>query len=251
MRTVHFHGHIHPAMLKFTMKNHPSLDWHDAEVGDVKFHVLFDSGIIKISCEVEQFDKALHGYVLYRRALEVSRATADLSGFSLGIELTVIIDKFSEEDRDPVAIEFRNQSLSNICTACPFGTREFDTVYRLLLETPALMFALHDLGLALSRRSHTSASCARAIEALRDYFVSSVDDRKQGWTKLHANLNVSKDYVKFITDHSAGPRHGSLVSISAADSTIIFERTWTIMNRFFEFRKHGNIQLSTIDFPVL
>lgn len=156
-------------------------------------------------------------------------------------------------------IEHRQPYLANLCSVVSthavdkfkdVADTNFNEVLFSLCHRPELLFALHDLNLALTHKIQQPTHCARAIEGLRSYFGPE-DARKNAWEEMRDSLNLSQPYVQFITDQSRGPRHGSLLDISAADSRAALERTWTIVNRFLEFRKRGDKKLPLTEFPLL
>jgi len=71
------------------------------------------------------------------------------------------------------------------------------------------------------------------------------------WAKMRSALNLTEEYLKYITDLSKGPRHGERTRIEGESTTEITRRSWIIMNRFIEYRKRGNQDLPTSDFPLL
>jgi hypothetical protein len=110
--------------------------------------------------------------------------------------------------------------------------------------------ALNDLVTANTLPHYSPVTCARTIEGLRHLIAPGLQP-KDGWSSLRQNLNIDENYLKFITDHSKGPRHGDPQHIPGAITTDIITRTWVIMNRFLEYRKRGNDALPISEFPML
>lgn len=68
---------------------------------------------------------------------------------------------------------------------------------------------------------------------------------------MRSKLNLSLDYLKLMTDTSTAPRHGDSAHISGTITVEIAERTWTVFNRFLEYKKLGDQKLPEAEFPVL
>jgi hypothetical protein len=76
-------------------------------------------------------------------------------------------------------------------------------------------------------------------------------DQPRAWAAMQAALNISQPYQKRISALSTSPRHADRSFINGADVTEALKRTWTVMNRFFEYRKRGKKPLVPPDFPLL
>lgn len=77
------------------------------------------------------------------------------------------------------------------------------------------------------------------------------DSRRGAWAAMQAALNISESYQKWVTDLSAKPRHADRSYQTGIDVREALKRTWTIMNRFLEYRRRGNIPLTPPEFPKL
>jgi hypothetical protein len=64
-------------------------------------------------------------------------------------------------------------------------------------------------------------------------------------------LNLDLDYLKLISDASTNPRHGVPERAGGLLCSEVVLRTWNVMNRFFEYRKRGNVPLPLAEFPLL
>jgi hypothetical protein len=64
-------------------------------------------------------------------------------------------------------------------------------------------------------------------------------------------LNLSPSYQKFVTQLSAGPRHGDPAVIASSETMESFVRTWNIMDRYIEYRLRKNTPLTSPEFPEL
>jgi hypothetical protein len=109
---------------------------------------------------------------------------------------------------------------------------------------------IHDLVDCIVNPLDSEMNCGRAIEGLAQLLLPGAEP-KQRWIRLREALNLDRSYTQPISDASAGPRHGAIEPQSLDLIVEIRRRSWTIANRFFEFRKRGNINLVDPDFPLL
>jgi hypothetical protein len=68
---------------------------------------------------------------------------------------------------------------------------------------------------------------------------------------MRENLRVDRSYLQLITDQSKAPRHGDVQAIEALVTEEVAKRCWTIMNRYFEFKKRGGSPLPLSEYPLL
>src|SRR5262249_11673992 len=111
--------------------------------------------------------------------------------------------------------------------------------------------ALRDLTEGLRQAYTGGIAAARAMDGIRNYFIPADGNEKQGWALMRQARHASGYYVKTITEQSKGPRHADWFATeeqAAKDGT---KRAWILMNRFLEYRKRNNQQLSLSEFPLL
>ena len=68
---------------------------------------------------------------------------------------------------------------------------------------------------------------------------------------MRQNLRIEEAYLKFISTHATGPRHGDRVHIPPDITRELAMRSWVVMNRFLEFKKRGGAPLPASEFPML
>ena len=68
---------------------------------------------------------------------------------------------------------------------------------------------------------------------------------------MRENLNIQKAYLRFISDASAKARHANRNYIPPRIVSEVLKRSWTIMDRYLEYRKGGNTRLSADQFRLL
>jgi hypothetical protein len=133
----------------------------------------------------------------------------------------------------------------------PEERKNLEKVLLIVFGDPRIFMALNDLILANTLPHHAPTNCARVLEGLRTVMTPDGMGRDKGWPILRQNLQMDRTYLEFITEHSTGPRHGDRSHISGDVTMAIVGRTWTIMNRFLEFKKRGDTQLPLVEFPML
>jgi len=252
MVKVRFTGRIFPAAINISIDNHPATNWKSPDLGlDMTFRVQIKNNNITIECEMNRFDGASHVTPLFMRAHDIARATVDLISFSTGNGLVVILDTFTDPNGITTSLAAQQPTLAALATAINGEAGSYDKVLRILLTEPPLFIALRDLIDAITIPHSSPANCARAVEALRAYFVPSGGQPSDGWNKLRENLQISKAYLEVITDTSKGPRHGDHAHIPGSITSDVATRAWTVMNRFFEYQKRGAQPLPLSEFPML
>lgn len=207
---------------------------------------------IHVECDVNRYsDGDLP--ILLVRSRDLAQAIIDLACFSEGLGAIVVIERFIGTDGRTQEIVPQDKSLAMRCTAFRLGLApnpNFTAVLNLVLREPPLFMALNDLILAITIPHHAPVNCGRAIDGIRN-MISQDPDKAKSWDAMRGYLNLSKDYIKLITETSIGPRHGDRTYIPGSSTSEVIQRSWVVMNRFFEFRKRGNQPLPLTEFPLL
>ena len=112
---------------------------------------------------------------------------------------------------------------------------------------------LHWLTSTLAQPYLWQINCHLAVEGIGRLVSPNEDDTKRRWLNLRAALNLSEDYVHLISEASKGPRHANLVDIFSTTIEVAEarKRSWTIMNRFLEYRRRKVVSLPEDEFPRL
>jgi hypothetical protein len=162
----------------------------------------------------------------------------------------VYLDTFVNPDGVQSPIAPKDDRLAPLCTALALDS-EFDQVHALVLQEVGLFMALNDLIGAITLPHVSPVNCGRAMDGLKHLIATPGSNDKQAWEQMREALQIDEKYLKFITDHSSGPRHARPGHTPGSVTTEVTRRSWIIMNRFFEFRKRGSKRLSLPDFPLL
>jgi hypothetical protein len=127
----------------------------------------------------------------------------------------------------------------------------FDSLLSEILKLPSIYHALRDLTDAISIPHMMAPRCASAIETLRVFIASGNSNRQQSWLTMQQALRVSEGFLKAITEHSKGPRHGDHHYIPGTTTEVIAYNSWIVMDRFLEYLKRSKQPLPESEFPLL
>jgi hypothetical protein len=186
----------------------------------------------------------------YLRALDMARAIVDVAAFSLGDGLTVLLTDIAEDNGERKPIRIHDPALPPLC-ASMLAEGRYQDICRLVISDSRIVLALNDLIAANMNQHLASINCARAVEGLR-HIISPGKKRVTSWAGLRAALRVDESYLRLITENSIPHRHGDrLVKFEAPLTKKIMQRSWTIMDRFFEYSLRGRHPLPLSEFPLL
>jgi len=241
MAIVHFAGYVTPS--GFVTKFGPmDMAWAD---GGFKAKMTLEILDSKVSAVCEIDDANLYG-VLFVYVLHAIRGLVDLMSFNTGFGLTLIIDTCTLPGRDPQPLRSGNDALASHCEVT------LNDSITLTMKERQIQKHIHEITATLNDPFDAPARCFRAIEGFSHLILQSPPRKdKQRWLALQQALNVSENYLRFITDLSKGPRHGRVAPQMPSNVFECQERAWIIAGRFLEFRRRGNITLSEPDFPLL
>lgn len=250
MPTVHFLGKVFPQAVRVTIDHKPTIKWEAPEEGlTMEFTNHIVNSEVDVECKLNRYASE-NLVAIYMRALDICRASVHLASFKMGYGLTVTLEAFVDSSGSKSAILPKDDALASLCTAFTL-TDGFDAVHTMVLEDWRLFGVLHDLVEAITLPHVSLVNCARSVERLRHLIASPDSNTKSAWKQMQDALRIDEAYLKFITDHSTDPRHGRPVHVPGNVTTEVARRAWTVMNRYFEYRKNGSRPLSANDFPLL
>ncbi len=250
MPTIHFLGRVLPEVAKVSLGHKPMLKWESPDIGLImEFTNHITDSRIDVECRLNRWapDDFVH---VYMRAVDLCRASVNVVAFAMGCGLTAFLDTFVDPNGMHSPMLCGDDRLRPLCTAFTLTTG-FDEVHAMVLQNPTLFMALNDLILAITLPHVSSVNCARAMERLRQLIAPDGGKDKKAWRQMRETLRIDEPYLKYITQHSVGPRHGSPVHVPGVVTTEVTRRAWIIMNRYFEYRKRGGAPLESAEFPLL
>jgi hypothetical protein len=250
MRTAHLKGMVLPVEAKCTLPEPLSFNsiWQERNT-TLEFTVSIQDGYIDVECTVPFDYRDVDAAELQRRAFDLCRAVVNLQACREGVGLTVILDKFINPHGIARMLLRRDGALSHLCTAI-HNDDEFHQVFEIVVADEVLIRHLSDLIVAVTLPQEAVVNCARVVEGIKALITPTADGRT-GWEGMHDALNVEKDYLTLITETSRKPRHGRHERIGGVLVTEVVRRSWSIMNRFLEYQKRGNVNLPLSEFPTL
>jgi len=251
MPVVRFIGRAVPTVLNMTIGPMPSGIWPIPEIGlDIEFKCFIRHGVIHVECSTNRYTPEDFVHLL-KVATDISQLTLDLIAFRSGFPTVAVLETFINEHGVPDPIINSNPQLTSIATALSLtDNNEFQNVFKILAEDWRAMCTLRDLIRAISSHHEAPINHGRTIEGIRNLMAPTLG-RNQAWEVVRNNLNVADSYLRFITDKAIAPRHGDRGYLDGTTTGELATRTWTIMNRYIEFRKRGDKQLPKNEFPIL
>lgn len=172
--------------------------------------------------------------------------------FASGWGTTLVFETITFPTGITTEIRPGNEELAKECTAYSLG-QEMITLLPLIMAEPQVHYCLRDLNEALSVPNRVNINCGRVIDTIRNMILpSSADgDRRPSWAMMQSVLNLSPQYVRYISDSAVAHRHGDFVPFDGRVNADISQRAWKVMNRFLEYRKRNNQPLTAPEFPLL
>ena len=109
---------------------------------------------------------------------------------------------------------------------------------------------MNDLIAAITYPRFAEINCARSIEGIRIFISGPEMDDGASWEMMRKTLNLSKVFLKEITDLSRLPRHGYRHYIPPDKIGAVILKAWEVMRRFIAFASTGQA-LSESEYPML
>lgn len=238
--------------LKMTLRKHPVLQVTDRDGGyTMEFRLTIENGNITVDCNVENYEFDVHYTPILVRAIDLANASVNLAAFSMGLGATVILETSIEKNGDHRMIILRDRPLAQLCTCFSHENESYDVILEHVFSDLRISRAVRDLTESIAGPHLIPANCARSMETLRNLISPEAFDRKRGWVLMQEHLRLTEGYLKLVTDHGVGPRHGDHQYVPAENTRLIADRSWTIMNRFLEYKKRGGQPLPLDEFPIL
>ena len=210
MPTIHFIGRIVPvAGINISATDMPVTKYASPE-NDLQatFTFRINNSTVDVECELNRFSNNDPHFLalIHKPAFDLTQAIVSLIGFQTGYGLTLCFEYIVNPDGIQSYFRTEHPELAALCTAFSL-TSGLPDILRLVLSDFYLCIALNELNEAITLTHHAVASCARCIERLRT-IMSPTLDRKHAWIRFGETLQLSKDYLKLISDYSTGARHG-------------------------------------------
>jgi hypothetical protein len=255
MVTVHFLGRVIPVEYNVSIGFDPKIEFKEPQLNfEATFIVHIKNSAVDVECELPAFDPQQVA-LLYIRAFDRARTAVDLVAFATGISVITVLETLILPNGQRTPVAFQHPDLGRLCTAyainAPDTDKRFDETYRMVASDHEIFMALRDLVDANTLPHVGVINCGRVLDSIRRMISPGETDQKHAWSSMQIALNISRDYQEWVSKLSAQPRHADRSYITGPDTDTSLKRTWTIMNRFLEYRKRGNTPLQPPDFPTL
>jgi len=252
MEKVHILGRVFPGTIRLSIRS-PVLPLISTSTGlQAGFKVTVEESTLSVECQVEKYEREYLNDIL-NGALDYARTLTNLIGFATGIGVSVVFEYAILPDGELTLIMPSTPALASLCTAYGLETERRDdllSVIQMAMTDRRLYRAFNDL-IDTQIIPHVSlVNSGRVIDSIRRMIAPGVDG-PQAWAAMREALNIAEPYLRWISDQSAGPRHGDPSQISAGAQMDTTERAWKIMNRYLEYRKRGSQPLKDPEFPLL
>jgi hypothetical protein len=242
MPTTSFHGFVSPR--GFINGSSGQGSWDDPFVKGVTFRFDIVDSLVSVHCETQTPDQVPQGILLIWSLL-ITRGALDAVSFVHGAHFSLVLNEVTQPDGKRVAMLSQEKALAALCTV------SLSDIHSLAHKEMGILKHLHDLSETILNPLDSEVNCGRAVDGFARLLLPGKDQGTARWQMLQKSLNLTKDYIKFVTDLSTGPRHGAIDPQSLPDIIEVRRRAWVIANRFLEFRKRGNLDLADPDFPLL
>jgi hypothetical protein len=156
--------------------------------------------------------------------------------FHHGFGMTLIIDRCVLPGKEALPLRHGDKDLAAHCLV------SLNEAFDIALKERKIFRHIGGLAESLTEPFDAPVKCARSIEGLA-YLILDTRDKKKLWKAFLGNLNLSEDYISFIT--------GALAPPKAFDVFECQRRAWVIAGRFLEFRRRGSVTLPISEFPLL
>lgn len=231
-----FEGRVLPEILGVGIKCPDPFEYADPDGMAGVFSLSISDGKVKVSAKLANLDENTKQWAVVR-GHELVTSIIDLYAFTLGYALHVIID-FTIENGQKKPFILSHTSVKNFIEE--FSDDQFEQLIEHVIADLDLKLALRDLVLSLSTMNYSAIAACRSTEAIRNYFRENDETDAQAWERMRTCLNLSREYIQYITDASKKPRHGHRGAALLSDQSEITHRAWLIMNRYMCYLLEGS-----------
>jgi hypothetical protein len=249
---ISFLGRVHPKGTVISIRVKRSVDVIDTYGRfTARIFTFVDNSRVTIDCF---FDNLFDNYrsELFTYAMNCVRPHVDLVSFSNFVGTIVVIDKVIDIDNRTTLLAHFYPQMSGLCSSFS-STSNWESVLIFAMESPTLKLALHDLILALTIPDQLAINCARSVEGVRTLISGPRIKGKSSkeWGQMNDALNLLESYTQYITQRSQSHRHADRTLIVREEQEEILRRSWTIMDRYLNYRLSNCQRLDQVKFPVL
>jgi hypothetical protein len=245
MPVVKFSGRILPNQMKVSLADRPKFSMRNAEtIADTVFEVeVIDSRLTVIADTTEETDFT----ALFFHAYDLARSLCDVLTTPSVVVHLPLLDMVELPDGQHTPTILADRRLGRL-----FSVHEhydFEAILELVVTDIRIARLLADVTSMLTWTHYAPIAAGRVAESIRVLLTggrSAAD-----WATMRDQLNIDRDYLQLLTDHSTPPRHGDRQYVDAATNSKLAERAWTLADRFLTFRLGGSKALDEERYPRL
>jgi hypothetical protein len=244
-------GYLLPQHRKISFPVEGNFHWQDdtSLISDISVNVT--ESVIKLKCETNHAASEAEENQIRFRALASVRAMTGSASFIAGLGITPVLTTMLRPDGTEMPVDFKYTSLEQLVTAFDLSAQGFVGLCLMIGNDLNLLFVFNDLVDSIAHPLQAIVNCGRALEGIRLLMSPNVTSKPEQWRIMQEKLNIARSYRELVTEQSQGPRHADRTGVTDVTFQTSLERTWTIMNRYLEFRKRGEIPLTAPEFDLL
>lgn len=244
-------GYLWPSQYKIDFPINAHLPWTDSTGFETKIEVSIKQSQVRVILDTPHIATVDQESQMCFRALDCARLMTGCYSFITGLGLRVILTKMIKPGGVESPMVTTNPNLAKLSTAYTFNAQSYEQMVLAMGNHIDDLFVLNDLIDSILAPHGALVNCARAVEGIRLRMTPEGFTKKQGWEEMRRSLRIDHAYLKFITDQSEGPRHADRSGVNHAEYRMTLERSWTVMNRYLEYKKRGNQPLPEAEFELL
>jgi hypothetical protein len=195
-------------------------------------------------------------YTLKNYVQDGIRVLVDSFGYLIGGGFDIEFDHAVDNEGNQTVFRVVMKELFESRNERPFSQENLAAFFILVSNSPQLCMALSNLRESIRSPSDTGFHCFRAIESLRQHFVTKEDKEKiDSWRRMNLTLRLDESWTKKLdtmsfTDLSQAQRHGEGRAMTWPERLSAMQRAWKVVDRFCTYLKNGNKPLDA-SFPIL
>lgn len=244
-----FYGHVAPThkRVRLDVKNPPFKLKVESAVGNFELSLLLNNTSDVVVLVVSEHE--IHDIANFASLVKYQiQSLYDTALLQSGVLSTVTFDSLLLPDR-----RYAQLSNNDISSWLQTNIFEFDTQTLFSFQNNTIIkIAISDLKSACMEPEFTSFFAYRAIEVIMNSFSEDGNEnRKNNWTLLRENLNISREFFDTVEDMSKFSRHGDFFEQSILDRKICIYSALIVVQRYMHFILNQKQKLNENNFPKL
>lgn len=241
-----FIGVVEPTILELSIEYRPEYLRSGAqESPDALVKIEVKNGRLRVEVRSAKFDLETAGELLIP-CLDDAQALVDAAGFIEGVPYRAVINEIHYPDGSLCPVILSSRELPE---HSHLRERDIENLADLALNDIQVKGMVRDAMMMVGTTNYAPTSCGRIVDGMVRHMTGG--SKGEHWAKLHAALNVDRDYVKLLTDQSKAARHGHREYVDAPTVATLAARTYVLVSRYVAYLLRGKSPLPESDFPML